>query len=142
MFIAALRNACNRINESNTRRSCSMTSLVSRSSRRSSPRSISSRSSEQSAAYTILSDSSGSSIESSVDTEVLDIQRRLVFCEHVQAFQLATATRHMIYSGELMHVDGLLCTKVTDFRPICSMIILNIPLLACNIHIALTNAYY
>ncbi|KAK2167897.1 hypothetical protein LSH36_22g00005 [Paralvinella palmiformis] len=110
--IETLRNACNRINESNTRRSCSMTSLVSRSSRRSSPRSISSRSSEQSAAYTILSDSSGSSIESSVDTEVLDIQRRLVFCEHVQAFQLATATRHMIYSGELMHVDGLLCTKL------------------------------
>ena len=108
-FVLALRNTCNEINECNTRRSRSMTSLVSRSSRRMSLTSTCSRSSGSSGI------SSGSSTGSSVDCEVLDIQTRLVFPEHVQAFQLATATRHMIYSGDLTHIDDPICTKVSDF---------------------------
>ena len=146
IFSTGLKHTCNRINECNTRRSQSMASLASRSSRRSSTihsssrssRSASSRSSgsaasstssgsislvssentsfrsaenitSQSSSDSICSRSSsgsnGSSVESSIDAEVLDIQARLVFCEHVQTFQLATATRHVIYSGQLTHID-------------------------------------
>ncbi|KAK2140872.1 hypothetical protein LSH36_1222g00016 [Paralvinella palmiformis] len=104
--VDALRNTCNLINIRNTRYSRSMTSLVSRSSRRTSLTSTSSGSSASSGF------SSGSSTGSSIDSEVLNIQTRLVFSEHVQAFQLATATRHMIYSGELIHVDDEVCTKL------------------------------
>ena len=38
-----------------------------------------------------------------------------MFSDHVQAFQLATATRHMIYSGELTHVDEDGTTEVNIF---------------------------
>ena len=41
-----------------------------------------------------------------------------MFSDHVQAFQLATATRHMIYSGELTHVDEDGTTEVNIFAVI------------------------
>jgi len=140
---SGFRNTCNRIHESNTRRSQSMTSLLARSTRRvtskrtdststgstgaRSPGSTGSRSSDNTSSRSSQNSicsvssgssfgSSGSSIASSIDSEVLDVQRRLVFCEHVQTFQLATATRHMIYSGELMHVDDDECTEVNRMK--------------------------
>ena len=50
---------------------------------------------------------------SSIDTEVLDVQSRLRFRDNMPSFQLATPTRHMIYSGPLQQVHDRGTTNVS-----------------------------
>ncbi|ELU00522.1 hypothetical protein CAPTEDRAFT_227441 [Capitella teleta] len=133
--IETLRSACNRINDNNTRRSPSVLSLASNSPK-SSVRSASpeaqippstpsehpvhmsetdslksSLHSERSNQTKSSSDQSMISI-ASVDSEVMDIQTRLVLPDHMPPLLIATATRHMIYSGDLFYFDGLLWKKL------------------------------
>lgn len=160
----ALRAACNRINNNNTRRSPSVLSLASDSSKSSvgsgspqpnqncSPQQSESESLESSMMHSERSRTSNQTKSSSdqsmisiasVDFDVMDIQTRLVLPDHMpvsfplcldctsavrtafhwlffchsQPLQIATATRHMIYAGDLFYFDGLLWKKVRSSNP-------------------------
>lgn len=56
--------------------------------------------------------SSGGSSGASVDSQVLDIQERLVFPKNQSVFHLATPSRHFIYSGDLLRVEACMWSTV------------------------------
>lgn len=94
--VQAMRNCCSTINVSHMQRcSSSMSSL-------SSLESIPMKSFSSSSSST---NSAAASVVSSIDTEVLEMQKRLVFPDNVRSFHLATASHHMIYSGRLTLFD-------------------------------------
>ena len=90
--VRALRRCTSNISQEYMRQSSSdLTSMTSRSDRASTQSSTCSQT------------SSHATSGCSVDAEVLDIQNRLLFSEHVAEFQLTAASRHLIYSGRLAY---------------------------------------
>ena len=87
--VRALRRCSANISEEFIRQSqCNLTTLTSSS--------------------TTLHESSGSSdssASSSVDSEVQELQNRLVFSGDVETFQLVNSTRHVIYTGDLEYMS-------------------------------------
>ena len=75
------------------------------------------------------SDSTLSQSESSkcrqnvVDTEVQDIQNRLLFGDNVKAFDLVNTMRHVIYSGNLLCQKEDQYIKVGSFRQMANLFI-------------------
>ena len=94
--VRALRRCSGNISQEYIRQS--QTNLTSMT-----PRSVTSRST------TTLSQVSTAS---SVDSEVRDIQNRLIFADNAKTFQLTNTSRHVIYMGDLQYENEAKWTKV------------------------------